>query len=67
MIKFRTPIRRDLGNEPGFYDLIPAVVVPSFLKTGLSLSRSENFAPYRIPSSTEMVTDFSSPDFGSTI
>lgn len=46
---------------------IPAVVLPSFLKTGFSFARSENLALGRIPSSIEIVTGFSSPVFGSTI
>lgn len=46
---------------------IPAVVVPSFLNTGFSLARSDVVVLGRMPSSTEMVTGFSSPVFGSTI
>lgn len=49
------------------YNTIPAVVVPSFLNTGLSLAKSDNVALGRIPSSTEIVTGFSSLVFGSTI
>lgn len=45
---------------------IPAVVLPSFLNTGFNFARSANVV-FRIPSSTEIVTGFSSPDFGSTI
>jgi hypothetical protein len=47
--------------------IIPAVVVPSFLNTGFSFARSDNVAFGRIPSSTEIVTGFSSPVLGSTI
>jgi hypothetical protein len=45
----------------------PAVVVPSFLNAGFSLARSVRLVVGRIPSSTEIVTGFSSPVFGSTI
>ena len=46
---------------------LPAVVVPSFLKTGFSLPKSPTVVDARIPSSTDIVTGVSSPDFGSTI
>ena len=46
---------------------IPAVVLPSFLKTAFSFARSDRLALGRIPSSVEIVTGFSSPVFGSTI
>jgi hypothetical protein len=46
---------------------IPAVVLPSFLKTAFSFARSDRLALGRIPSSIEIVTGFSSPVFGSTI
>ena len=47
--------------------LIPAVVVPFFLNTGFSFARSDIIALGLIPSSTEIVTGFSSPVLGSTI
>lgn len=46
---------------------IPAVVVPSFLNTVFNFARSANVVLGRMPSSTEIVTGFSSPVFGSTI
>lgn len=46
--------------------LIPAVVLPSFLKAGLSFARTEIDVSGRIPSSIETVICFSSLVFGST-
>ncbi|KAF5822106.1 hypothetical protein HanXRQr2_Chr01g0022641 [Helianthus annuus] len=46
---------------------IPAVVVPSFLNDGFSFARSAIFVLGLIPSSTDIITGFSSPVFGSTI
>jgi hypothetical protein len=46
---------------------IPAVVVPSFLKTGLSFANPDAVVPGLIPSSTDITTFFSSPVLGSTI
>jgi hypothetical protein len=42
----------------------PAVVEPSFLKTGLSFARP-SFEVFLGPSSSETITSCSSPDFGS--
>jgi len=46
---------------------IPAVVVPSFLKTGLSFANPDAVVPGLIPSSTAITTFFPSPVLGSTI
>lgn len=46
---------------------IPAVVVPSFRKTGLSFANPDAVVPGLIPSSTDITTFFSSPVLGSTI
>lgn len=47
--------------------LLPAVVLPSFLNTGLSFARPDSVVSGRMPSSADIVTCFSSPLFGSII
>ena len=47
--------------------LIPAVVDPSFANAGFSFASDFIFVSGRMPSSTEIITGFTSPVFGSTI
>lgn len=59
--------KKKKNGSQGHRYYIPAVVVPSFLNAVFNFERSVIFVFGRMPSSTEIVTRFSSPVLGSTI
>lgn len=55
------------NSKPNCMKVKPAVVQPSFLNAGFSFAKASMLVFGRMPSSTDTITDFSMPDFGSMI